>query len=397
MIAGLGHPHRSPLVGLALAVVAAVAAPPAASAAPDDPAYCADAEEAAFLDILNAYRAENALEPLALSRSLSEAAEFHSADMASTGYFDHTMSDGTSVEQNIRFHGYTGGTYGENIAAGTDTAESAFRTWQASATHNQNMLQPAYGAVGIGRVQDGGAGLGWYWTTIFGGEFDEPAAVCSEGSRGARTIDDVNLRRGPGPGFEVKRAVPAGIEFPIVGEAVDGYLPIEDDGETVWAALEFLSVDGTGPASTAVADGAEVLESAVSVTQTVDLRVEPDREAAVVAMIPTGDEVELTGEETGEFVGATWEGASGWIDAAYVSRAGVSSLPQSADGTELAGVTATSIDALNLRSEPSREGAVLTVVPTGTDLLLTGNRTDGYFEVRFGDLLAWADAAYLRS
>jgi hypothetical protein len=60
-------------------------------------------------------------------------------------------------------------------------------------------------------------------------------------------------------------------------------------------------------------------------------------------------------------------------------------------------VTATSIDALNLRAEPSREGAVLTVVPTGTDLLLTGNRTDGYFEVRFGDLLAWADAAYLRS
>jgi hypothetical protein len=53
-------------------------------------------------------------------------------------------------------------------------------------------------------------------------------------------------------------------------------------------------------------------------------------------MIPTGDEVELTGEETGEFVGATWEGASGWIDAAYVSRVGVQSMPQPADGTELA-------------------------------------------------------------
>jgi len=178
---------------------------------------------------------------------------------------------------------------------------------------------------------------------------------------------------------------------------MSGEVMLPADRETVWAALEFLSVDGTEPASTAVTDGAEALESAVSVTQTVNLRADPDREAAVVAMIPTGDEVELTGEETGEFVGATWEGASGWIDAAYVSHVGVQSMLQPADGTELAGVTATSIDALNLRAEPSREGAVLTVVPTGTDLLLTGNRTDGYFEVRFGDLLAWADAAYLRS
>jgi uncharacterized protein YkwD len=256
VIAGLGLPHRFPLVGLALAVVAAVAAPPAASAAPGGPAYCADAEEAAFLDILNAYRAENALEPLALSRSLSEAAEFHSADMASTGYFDHTMSDGTSVEQNIRFHGYSGGTYGENIAAGTDTAESAFRTWQASATHNQNMLQPAYGAVGIGRVPGRGGGFGVVLDDDLRRRVRRAGGRLLGGHPGS--ADDrrrqPQARSRPRVRGEAGRC-PAGIEFPIVGEAVDGYLPIEDDGETVWAALEFLSVDGTEPASTAVADG----------------------------------------------------------------------------------------------------------------------------------------------
>jgi len=389
---------------MALGIVAAGPLVPVASAAPQDAPFCADPEEAAFLELVNDYRADNGLAPLGFSRALSEAAEFHSADMASTRHFAHTMSDGTTVEQNIRNHGYRDGTFGENIAAGTDTAELAFQTWQNSASHNQNMLRPAFGAIGIGRVHDGGSGYGWYWTTIFGGELDEPAEVCGEGGRRARTVDDVNLRRGPGRQHDVKQAVPSGVEFPVAGEAVDGYLPVEHEGETVWVAIEFVAVDDPDPSATTDAAPAPAPAPAptpapspsAAVTETVNLRAEPARESAVLAMIPAGEAIELSGEESGGYMAATWQGASGWVDAAYVSRSDHATSPFPVE-QGLGADVATTTDDLNLRAGPSREGAILTVVPAGSELLLTGNRENGYFEVRYGELVAWADAAYLRA
>ena len=387
---------RSICAGVALATVAVGALAPLASAALDGDAYCADPEEAEFLRLINDYRAENGLQPLGFSRALSEAAEFHSDDMAATGYFDHTMSDGTTVEQNIRNHGYRDGTFGENIAGGVETAASAFQTWQNSASHNQNMLRPAYGAIGIGRVYDGGSGYGWYWTTIFGGTLDEQADICGEGGRRARTVDDVNLRRGPGRQHDVKQALPIGVELPVVGEPVDGYLPVEHEGETAWVALEYVAVDEASTPT--VADSASVTAAppTAAVTETINLRAEPSREAPVLAIVPTGEAIELSGDESNGYLAASWQGTTGWVDAAYVTGGDAAPAEVAPDEGSLGGATATTIDVLNLRAAPSREGSILAVVPSGSELLLTGNRDGGYFEVRYGDLVAWADAAYLR-
>ena len=83
---------------------------------------CADSEEVGFLALINDYRAASGLRPLSLSSSLSSAAAYHSVDMAANGYLAHTLLDGTTVEQNMANFGYEGGTHGENIAAGTETA-----------------------------------------------------------------------------------------------------------------------------------------------------------------------------------------------------------------------------------------------------------------------------------
>src|SRR5687767_10677931 len=53
-----------------------------------------DEEERAFLEIINAYRVENALEPLGACLSLSVAAEAHSEDMRDRDYFDHASPEG---------------------------------------------------------------------------------------------------------------------------------------------------------------------------------------------------------------------------------------------------------------------------------------------------------------
>lgn len=141
--------------------------------------YCPDAQEAAFLGLINQYRAENGLAAVALSAKLGAAADHHSIDMAKTGFFSHTFKDGTTWSKNIANHGYSTNTYtGENIAAGYADAASVFAMWKNSRGHNANMLNPNFTAIGIGREYGKSTRYGWYWTTTFGGIVDGGVTAC---------------------------------------------------------------------------------------------------------------------------------------------------------------------------------------------------------------------------
>ena len=169
-----------------LVVQFGVAAPsPRSAAAPSvvyaSTGYCADAEDIAFLQLINNYRAQNGLGPLVLSQKLADASYYHSSDMAAKNYFSHTFADGTTWDQNIRNFGYTYNTsLGENIAAGYSTASSVFTAWRNSAGHNANMLTAGYTAIGIARAYSSSSTYGWYWTTDFGGVVDGAGAICGD-------------------------------------------------------------------------------------------------------------------------------------------------------------------------------------------------------------------------
>ena len=91
--------------------------------------------------------------------------------------------------------GYEGGTHGENIAAGTQTAAEAMQTWQGSAEHNANMLNASFGAIGIGRAYDPNSQYGWYWTTIFGDVSDGPGWLCGAGGAAQQEPEPVSVGR----------------------------------------------------------------------------------------------------------------------------------------------------------------------------------------------------------
>ncbi len=135
-------------------------------------AYTPDNEELTFLALINDYRGQNGLRPLALNMTLGEAADFHSQDMAEHGYFAHTLSDGTDAGTNIYNFGYTGTTWGENIAAGQTTAEAVMQAWMNSPGHRANILNRRFREVGIG--------------VVFGapsGSWDEAATYATEFGR----------------------------------------------------------------------------------------------------------------------------------------------------------------------------------------------------------------------
>lgn len=133
-----------------------------------------DAEEQAFLTLINNYRAQNSLGPLSVSFTLSRASAWKSRHLGENAYFGHDDTPiGRTWSTRVRDCGYGYNTYiGENIAAGYGTAAQVFEGWRNSPGHNSNMLGSNYTTIGIGRVVVSGSPYGTYWTTVFGGYND---------------------------------------------------------------------------------------------------------------------------------------------------------------------------------------------------------------------------------
>ena len=110
-----------------------------------------------MLEKLNAYRAENSLEPLTMDEDLLEAAMLRAAEISL--FFSHErpngmMCDTVSVKLNA-----------ENIAKLQATVDKVMDGWKKSPGHNANMLDGDYQSVGIGAAKIGGY---WFWVQYFG-------------------------------------------------------------------------------------------------------------------------------------------------------------------------------------------------------------------------------------
>lgn len=132
-----------------------------------------DAEETAFLAQINNYRAANGLGQLKVSIALTNASKWMSADMAAKNYFNHTDSQNRDPFTRMANFGYSYNTWmGENIAAGYSDAVNTFNQWKNSPGHNENMLNPNFTVIGIGRIYNSSSTYRYYWTTDFGGYVD---------------------------------------------------------------------------------------------------------------------------------------------------------------------------------------------------------------------------------
>jgi uncharacterized protein YkwD len=117
--------------------------------------------ETSLLCLTNSYRAAMGLAPVGLDIRLQAASRAHSEDMVARNYFEHTSPDGRGPAERAAAAGYPGDV-GENIAYNSaGTIRVLFEAWRDSPGHEQNMLDPAYAAVGIGLAvgRPGGSGI----------------------------------------------------------------------------------------------------------------------------------------------------------------------------------------------------------------------------------------------
>lgn len=159
-----------------------------------------DAEEQAFLKLINDYRAQNGLGALRISLALTRAADWMSVDMASKNYFNHTDSLGRDPFARMSAFGYNYNVYrGENIAAGYGDAARTFNLWVASPSHNAIMLSPNFSVIGISRANNQNSIYKWYWVTDFGGYVDTLISVGGTTIQAARTVNAASFVQSVAP------------------------------------------------------------------------------------------------------------------------------------------------------------------------------------------------------
>jgi hypothetical protein len=170
-------------------------------------------EELAFVQLLNDYRASYGQPPLLLSDILADSSQKHNSDMGTFGFFSHTtvasafFPVGSSPGARMALCGYPKQVgWGENLAAGYETADRVFTAWKYSESHRLNMLGSTWRVVGVSRLYVSGSTDGWYWCTDFGTYIDGTAHAPGTPSPTDTTGPSVNVTR-PAAGSEVSGRV----------------------------------------------------------------------------------------------------------------------------------------------------------------------------------------------
>ena len=134
------------------------AEPEAPAAAPEDDTAASGDPLERVLELVNRHRAERGIGTLTLDSALCDAAAIRAREI--TGSFSHTRPDGSA------WYTVSSLAHGENIVMGTGMdADSAMTTWMNSPPHKENILDAAYGTLGVGCYQ---SGREIYWVQLFG-------------------------------------------------------------------------------------------------------------------------------------------------------------------------------------------------------------------------------------
>jgi uncharacterized protein YkwD len=166
--ADLGNMSPRSRLTTALACIAVAAL---CGAAPASATYCPDAEtlaseqtvvqiEESLRCLINERRAEAGLAAVRRESRLRDAAQRHSEDMVSRGYFAHDTPSGVSFIDRITATGYTRGAstwlVGENLVWGSyslSTPAAMTQAWMDSPAHRANLMRSRFRELGISAVR----------------------------------------------------------------------------------------------------------------------------------------------------------------------------------------------------------------------------------------------------
>lgn len=105
------------------------------------------AYEQEVLDLINAERARQGIEPLTEDPILQQCSRIRAQEIVIS--FSHKRPDGTAWKTVFDQVGFTAELHSENLAGEHETPKDAFDGWMKSKSHRENMLNPEYTRVGL--------------------------------------------------------------------------------------------------------------------------------------------------------------------------------------------------------------------------------------------------------
>ncbi len=132
-------------------------------AAPTQPTV--EAVRMAVLRLTNEARLQAGIAPLRGDAQLDSIAQLHARDMDERGFYAHESPDGKSLLARLLDSGAPFREAAENIAEDR-TPSDAVRSWLYSTGHRRNLLDPAYGRMGVG-VYRQKSGRYTYYVQVF--------------------------------------------------------------------------------------------------------------------------------------------------------------------------------------------------------------------------------------
>jgi uncharacterized protein YraI len=152
-----------------------------------------------------------------------------------------------------------------------------------------------------------------------GGSDPVPSA---EGSAVVTTL--LNLRAEPSYDAAILAVMPAGATVGLAGEAANGFRSLVYDGTYGWAAEAYLDIGGTAPPPDAEPTPDPGGGGGRSATTTADLnlRAGPSYGDAILAVMPAGSGVVVTGDPQNGFYPVSYAGQGGWALGDYLSFGG---------------------------------------------------------------------------
>jgi len=228
---------------------------------------------------------------------------------------------------------------------------------------------------------------------------------------------NLNIRSEPNATSPVIGGIPDGGSVEVTGALQNNFYPVSYNGIDGFASADFLRVAGSGgDEDGGDAGGSDTGPTGTRFTNTrLNLRSGAGASFGVIAIMPAGAPVELTGETSNGFSRVTWNGNNGWASTQFLTTEGGAAEPTPAPdeptvtpstpapespsiGETPVGMATVSAGglSLNMRSGPGTSFGVVRSIPSGAQVEVMGGGQNGFLPVRYGGTTGWASSQYLR-
>jgi len=198
------------------------------------------------------------------------------------------------------------------------------------------------------------------------------------------TTTALNLRTGPGLSYRVIKVLKDGARVTMTGKTARGWAQLVNGKSTGWSSMQYLASSTTGRPA--------IIGKRMA-TADLDIRTTSGAGGRTVAEAKKGTALSVTGAIQHGRAQIIYKGAVRWVTAKYLANltSNLPSLPKLPKITGKRYATAT----LNIRSTYTAKYRLITEVPRGTKLSITGVVKNGRMQIVFEKTVRWVTAKYL--